>query len=99
MRNRGGQFPHRAYAVQICQIGLKLFGAFAIFDVSGDAIPFLNLPCFGDLSPAADHLFLSYAWENAALVDWLVRRLTAEGYRVWCDRFQMLGRRVVSESH
>lgn len=46
---------------------------------------------FGDSSPAADHLFLSYAWENAALVDWLVRRLTAEGYRVWCDRFQMLG--------
>lgn len=46
---------------------------------------------FGDFSSAADHLFLSYAWENAALVDWLVRRLTAEGYRVWCDRFQMLG--------
>ena len=38
-----------------------------------------------------DHLFISYAWENCALADWLVRQLTAHGYRVWCDRFQMLG--------
>jgi hypothetical protein len=38
-----------------------------------------------------DFLFISYAWENAALADWLVRQLTAHGYRVWCDRFQMLG--------
>jgi hypothetical protein len=38
-----------------------------------------------------DHLFVSYAWENCALADWLVRQLTAHGYRVWCDRFQMLG--------
>jgi hypothetical protein len=38
-----------------------------------------------------DHLFISYAWENCGLADWLVRQLTAHGYRVWCDRFQMLG--------
>jgi hypothetical protein len=38
-----------------------------------------------------DHLFISYAWENCALADWLVRQLTAHGYHVWCDRFQMLG--------
>jgi hypothetical protein len=38
-----------------------------------------------------DHLFVSYAWENCALADWLVRQLTAHGYRVWCDRFKMLG--------
>jgi TIR domain len=40
---------------------------------------------------AQDFLFISYAWEDAALADWLVRQLTAHGYRVWCDRFQMLG--------
>lgn len=38
-----------------------------------------------------DHLFISYAWEDAPLADWLVRRLTALGYRVWCDRFKLLG--------
>lgn len=38
-----------------------------------------------------DHLFISYASEDGALADWLVRRLTAEGYRVWCDRFKLLG--------
>ena len=42
-------------------------------------------------SSQQDHLFISYAWENCALADWLVRQLTAHGYRVWCDRFQMLG--------
>jgi len=40
---------------------------------------------------AGDHLFISYAYEDAALADWLVRRLTAEGYRVWYDRFKLLG--------
>jgi len=43
------------------------------------------------LTPERDHLFISYAWEDAALADWLVRRLTVLGYRVWCDRFKLLG--------
>lgn len=38
-----------------------------------------------------DHLFVSYAWEDAALAEWLTVKLTAEGYRVWCDRFKILG--------
>jgi TIR domain-containing protein len=38
-----------------------------------------------------DHLFVSYAWEDGALAEWLVRKLTALGYRVWCDRFKVLG--------
>lgn len=38
-----------------------------------------------------DHLFISYAWEDAALADWLVLQLTNLGYRVWCDRFELLG--------
>jgi len=38
-----------------------------------------------------DHLFISYAWEDAALAEWLALKLTAEGYKVWCDRFKLLG--------
>ncbi len=38
-----------------------------------------------------EHLFISYAWEDGALAEWLTLRLTAEGYRVWCDRFKILG--------
>lgn len=46
----------------------------------------------GDGEPRSrDHLFISYAWEDGALAEWLVRKLTAEGYRVWCDRFKILG--------
>lgn len=41
--------------------------------------------------PNRDHLFISYAWEDGALAEWLTLKLTAEGYRVWCDRFKMLG--------
>ena len=39
----------------------------------------------------AEHLFISYATEDWPLAEWLTRRLAAEGYRVWCDRFQLLG--------
>jgi hypothetical protein len=42
-------------------------------------------------SGARDHLFISYATEDWPLAEWLTRRLTAEGYRVWCDRFKLLG--------
>lgn len=38
-----------------------------------------------------EHLFISYATEDAPLADWLTRKLTASGYKVWCDRFQLLG--------
>jgi hypothetical protein len=37
-----------------------------------------------------DHLFISYAWEDGALAEWLARKLTAHGYRVWIDRFKLL---------
>lgn len=37
------------------------------------------------------HLLINYATEDAALAEWLTRKLTAEGYRVWCDRFKLLG--------
>lgn len=38
-----------------------------------------------------DHLFISCVPEDGALADWLTRRLTAEGYAVWCERFKLLG--------
>ncbi len=42
-------------------------------------------------STARDHLFISYATEDLPLAAWLTRRLTAEGYQVWCDRVKLLG--------
>lgn len=38
-----------------------------------------------------DHIFISYATEDWPFVEWLALRLTAEGYRIWCDRFKLLG--------
>lgn len=38
-----------------------------------------------------DHLFISYATEDWPFVEWLTLRLTAEGYKVWCDRLKLLG--------
>jgi len=38
-----------------------------------------------------DHLFISYAGEDWSFAEWLALRLTAEGYKVWCDRFKLLG--------
>ncbi len=38
-----------------------------------------------------DHLFISYASEDGILAEWLTLRLTAEGFRVWCDRTKLLG--------
>ncbi len=39
----------------------------------------------------ADHLFISYASEDYELAEWLTLKLTAEGYKVWCDRVHLLG--------
>ncbi len=38
-----------------------------------------------------DHLFISYATEDWPFVEWLALRLTAEGYKVWCDRLKLRG--------
>ena len=42
-------------------------------------------------TPPREHLFISYAAENATFAMWLARRLAAEGYLVWCDRLKLLG--------
>lgn len=38
-----------------------------------------------------DHVFISYASEDAAFAKWLTLRLTVAGYRVWCDHVKLLG--------
>lgn len=38
-----------------------------------------------------EYLFISYATEDGAFAEWLALRLSAEGYRVWCDRIKLLG--------
>jgi hypothetical protein len=38
-----------------------------------------------------DHVFISYAPADIALAEWLARKLTAEGYLVWCRQFKNLG--------
>jgi hypothetical protein len=50
-----------------------------------------NADARGQMPSGADHIFISYAWEDRVVADWLTLRLTAAGYRVWCDRFKMLG--------
>ena len=42
-------------------------------------------------STERDRIFISCVPEDAALADWLTRKLTAEGYLVWCERFKLLG--------
>jgi hypothetical protein len=38
-----------------------------------------------------DHLFISYAGEDWPFAEWLALRLTAECYKVRCDRIKLLG--------
>jgi len=44
------------------------------------------------------HLFISYAKADTALAEWLTRKLTAAGYLVWCERFNLLGGEVYPEN-
>jgi TIR domain len=37
-----------------------------------------------------EHIFISYAPEDRVIVDWLVRKLTAEGYRIWCEQLDFV---------
>lgn len=41
--------------------------------------------------PVADHLLISAAPQDRAFADWLTKRLTAEGYRVWWEGLALLG--------
>ena len=43
------------------------------------------------LYKSKDHLFISYASEDSQLAKWLQLKLTAEGYKVWCDQIKLLG--------
>ena len=44
-----------------------------------------------DNSTERHHLFISCASKDGVFADWLTRKLTAEGYCVWSDRFKLLG--------
>lgn len=37
------------------------------------------------------HLFLSFAPADRIFAEWLTRKLTAEGYLVWCESYKLLG--------
>lgn len=45
---------------------------------------------YADAAPR-EHLFISYTPDDRVLADWLARKLTAEGYRVWCEHLTLLG--------
>jgi len=45
---------------------------------------------FSDATPK-DHVFVNFDLKDEALATWLTRRLTAEGYRVWCRSVRLLG--------
>lgn len=40
---------------------------------------------------SADHVFISYAWEDVALAEWLGAKLTCAGYKVWRDQDKLFG--------
>ena len=42
-------------------------------------------------STKRDHLFISSVLKDGVLADWLTKKLTAEGYFVWCEQFNLLG--------
>jgi hypothetical protein len=52
---------------------------------------FLAIQAKARQSEVRDHLLISYARNDTPVAEWLARKLIAEGYRVWCDRFPSLG--------
>lgn len=54
--------------------------------------PQLYLPPTEPTPPVlGEHLFVSYTPDDRVLADWIARKLTAEGYRVWCEHLALLG--------
>lgn len=45
----------------------------------------------GETNNNQDHIFVSYAGEDIAFVEWLVYKLTVFGYKVWCDGIKIFG--------
>lgn len=64
---------------------------FEYFDVIGRDFPPRLTSHALEFCAVRDHLFISYAGEDRAFAEWLTLRLTAEGYRIWCDRMNLLG--------
>ena len=43
------------------------------------------------VDPRRNAVFLSYAWEDVALMRWLAGKLATAGYAVWCDQWRLFG--------
>ena len=41
--------------------------------------------------PKREYLFISYAWENAPIAQWVSRKLISCGYKVWRDNLALYG--------
>ena len=41
--------------------------------------------------PQREHLFISYAWEDAPIAQWVSRKLISCGYKVWRDNLALYG--------
>lgn len=41
--------------------------------------------------PVREHVLISYSPEGRVFAGWLTQRLLAEGYKVWCEQFAVLG--------
>jgi hypothetical protein len=41
-------------------------------------------------SAERDYIFISYGVDDFALASWLARKLTAEGYLVWCEKLNLI---------
>ena len=41
--------------------------------------------------PKREHLFISYAWEDAPIAQWVSRKLISCGYKVWRDNLALYG--------
>lgn len=52
---------------------------------------FLQIQEKQNLDKGKNCLFISYALKDRIFAEWLSRKLTAEGYLVWCESFKMLG--------
>lgn len=44
-----------------------------------------------DFSSIRDHLLVSYASQDSIFAGWLTQKLTASGFKVWCEQFEVLG--------
>ena len=57
----------------------------------GNSSPIVDTGIEPVMQDNRDLLFISYAWENAPTAQWLARKLTSVGYKVWIDKLSLFG--------